>query len=220
MEMFQQHEALPGSAATAAVEERMAFLKKVYGLLTLSVLFAAGTAYVTQGMVGPGMFWPVMIAYIAMVFVAQAVARKPGINVLAMFAFTGLSGVVLGMVVPAYNAHIVEQALALTVLIFAGLTFYVMSSKKDFSFMGGFLFVGLLVIIGGSLLNAFVFQSAAGEFIISAGGVILFSGFILFDTSNILRNYDVRDYTSATLALYLDILNLFLFLLRLLSNRN
>jgi FtsH-binding integral membrane protein len=55
---------------------------------------------------------------------------------------------------------------------------------------------------------------------IAAGGVVLFSGFILFDTSNILRHYDVQDYTSATLALYLDVLNLFLFLLRLLGNRN
>ena len=76
------------------------------------------------------------------------------------------------------------------------------------------------MVLVGSLLNAFFFQSPAGEFIIAAGGVLLFSGFILYDTSNILRHYDVEDYTSATLALYLDILNLFLFLLRLLNNRN
>ncbi|MEE8396099.1 MAG: Bax inhibitor-1 family protein, partial [bacterium] len=73
-----------------------------------------------------------------------------------------------------------------------------------------------VAVIAGSLLNLF-FQSPITEFAIAGAGVILFSGFILYDTSNILRNYDVGDYTAATLSLYLDILNLFLFLLRLLS---
>jgi FtsH-binding integral membrane protein len=140
--------------------------------------------------------------------------------VLALFAFTGVSGLTLGPVMLVYQADAIQQALVLTVLIFGALTLYVMVSKRDFSFLGGFLITGLIVVIVGSLLNAFLFQSPAAEFMIAAGGVVLFSGFILFDTSNILRHYDVQDYTSATLALYLDVLNLFLFLLRLLGNRN
>ncbi len=150
----------------------------------------------------------------------MAVRRKPGLNVAALFAFTTVSGLTLGPVMLVYNAGVVQEALVLTVLIFGGLTMYVMLSKRDFSFLGGFLITGLIVVIVGSLLNAFLFQSPAGEFMLAAGGVLLFSGFILYDTSNILRHYDVEDYTSATLALYLDILNLFLFLLRLLSSRD
>ncbi|MCZ6647444.1 MAG: Bax inhibitor-1 family protein, partial [SAR324 cluster bacterium] len=116
-----------------------------------------------------------------------------------------------------YGLGAVQEALVLTLLIFGSLTLYVMLSKKDFSYLGSFLIMGLVLIIGGSLLNAFVFQSELGRFVISAGGVLLFSGYILYDTSNILRHYDVEDYTSATLALYLDILNLFLFILMLLG---
>jgi FtsH-binding integral membrane protein len=170
--------------------------------------------------VSPGLMLVLFIAEIALIFFAMAVRRKPGLNLVALFAFTTVSGLTLGPVMLVYNAAVIQEALVLTVLIFGGLTFYVMASKKDFSFLGGFLITGLIVVLVGSLLNAFFFQSPAGEFIIAAGGVLLFSGFILYDTSNILRHYDVEDYTSATLALYLDILNLFLFLLRLLNNRN
>jgi FtsH-binding integral membrane protein len=208
------------SAANATVEARMAFLRKVYSLLTLSLLTAAAGAYVGRLFVSPGLMLVLFIAEIALIFFAMAVRRKPGLNLVALFAFTTVSGLTLGPVMLVYNAAVIQEALVLTVLIFGGLTFYVVASKKDFSFLGGFLITGLIVVLVGSLLNAFFFQSPAGEFIIAAGGVLLFSGFILYDTSNILRHYDVEDYTSATLALYLDILNLFLFLLRLLNNRN
>ena len=208
------------SAASASVEERMVFLKRVYGLLTLSLLSAAVGAYVGRAIVSPGLMLVMFIAEIALIFFAMAVRRKPGLNLVALFAFTTVSGLTLGPVMLVYNAGVVQEALVLTVLIFGGLTLYVMMSRRDFSFLGGFLVTGLIVMIVGSLLNAFLFQSPAAEFAIAAGGVILFSGFILYDTSNILRHYDVRDYTSATLALYLDVLNLFLLLLRLLGNRD
>jgi FtsH-binding integral membrane protein len=222
MEMFGNRSAgyALNSAAAAGVEERMAFLKRVYGLLTLSLLVAAVGAYVGRAFVSPGLMFVLFIVEIALIFFAFAVRRKPGLNVLALFAFTGVSGLTLGPVMLVYQADAIQQALVLTVLIFGALTLYVMVSKRDFSFLGGFLITGLIVVIVGSLLNAFLFQSPAAEFMIAAGGVVLFSGFILFDTSNILRHYDVQDYTSATLALYLDVLNLFLFLLRLLGNRN
>lgn len=222
MAMFGMSAAQPhiNSAAVAPVEERMAFLKKVYGLLTLSLMSAVVGAWVGGQYISPAAMFPLFIVEIALIFFAMAVRRKPGLNLVALFAFTSVSGLTLGPVMLVYSMPAIQEALVLTVLIFAALTFYVFTSKRDFSFLGGFLIVGLVVVIVGSLLNVFLFQSAAGEFIISAGGVLLFSGFILYDTSNILRNYDVEDYTSATLALYLDILNLFLFLLRLLSGRN
>ena len=215
----ERAETLVNSAANASVDERLAFLKKVYGLLALSLLSAAVGAVIGQAL-NPALLLPLFIVEIGLIFYAMAVRRKAGWNLFALFAFTSVSGLTLGPVMTIYNAAAIQEALVLTVLIFGGLTLYVMGSKRDFSFLGGFLVTGLIVVILGSLLNAFWFQNPAGEFIIAAGGVLLFSGFILYDTSNILRHYEVEDYTSATLALYLDILNLFLFLLRLLGNRN
>ncbi|MCH8841825.1 MAG: Bax inhibitor-1/YccA family protein [SAR324 cluster bacterium] len=207
------------SPANATVEERMAFLKKVYGLLSLSLLSAVIGAYFGKAL-PPGLMMPLFIVEIVLVIFAMAVRRKPVWNVVALFSFTTLSGVTLGPVMVIYNAGVIQEALVLTLLIFGGLTFYVMTTKKDFSYLSGFLIVGLITVIIGGLLNAFLFQSPMLEFAMAGGGVILFSGFILYDTSNILRNYDVQDYTSATLALYLDVLNLFLFLLRLLGGRD
>ena len=207
------------SPANATVEERMAFLKKVYGLLSLSLLSAVIGAYFGKAL-PPGLMIPLFIVEIVLVIFAMAVRRKPVWNVVALFSFTTLSGVTLGPVMVIYNAGVIQEALVLTLLIFGGLTFYVMTTKKDFSYLSGFLIVGLITVIIGGLLNAFLFQSPMLEFAMAGGGVILFSGFILYDTSNILRNYDVQDYTSATLALYLDVLNLFLFLLRLLGGRD
>ena len=207
------------SPANATVEERMAFLKKVYGLLSLSLLSAVIGAYFGKAL-PPGLMIPLFIVEIVLVIFAMAVRRKPVWNVVALFSFTTLSGVTLGPVMVIYNAGVIQEALVLTLLIFGGLTFYVMTTKKDFSFLSGFLIVGLITVIIGGLLNAFLFQSPMLEFAMAGGGVILFSGFILYDTSNILRNYDVQDYTSATLALYLDVLNLFLMLLRLLGGRD
>ncbi len=210
---------MPNSAAAVGVEERMAFLKKVYGLLTLSLLSATVGAFVGQAL-NPGLMLPLFVFELVLIFFALAVRRKPVLNLIALFAFTTVSGLTLGPVMVVYNAAAIQEALLLTVVIFGSLTLYVIMSKKDFSFLSGFLITGLVVVIVGSLLNAFLFQNPMGEFIISAGGVVLFSGFILYDTSNILRNYEVQDYTAATLSLYLDILNLFLFLLRLLSSRD
>jgi FtsH-binding integral membrane protein len=117
----------------------------------------------------------------------------------------------------AVGPSIATQAFALTAITFGGLTMYVVFSKKDFSFMSGFLMVGLITIVIGSLLNMFLFQSPMMHFMMSGVGVILFSGFILYDTSNIMRNYATDEYISATLALYLDILNLFTALLSILG---
>ena len=93
---------------------------------------------------------------------------------------------------------------------------YVIFSKRDFSFMQGFLFTGLIVVVIGSLINMF-FGSSLAQFMISGAAVLLFSGFILYDTSNILRHYGTDEHVSATLALYLDILNLFIALLSILG---
>lgn len=83
--------------------------------------------------------------------------------------------------------------------------------------MSGFLMTGLIVLVVGGLLNMFFIQSGMWHFVMSGASVLLFSGFILYDTSNILRYYGTDEYVSATLALYLDVLNLFIALLSILN---
>ena len=134
----------------------------------------------------------------------------------SLFSFTTVTGLVLGPLLYSVGPTIAAEAFALTALTFGGLTLYVIFSKRDFSFMQGFLFTGLMIVLFGSLINMF-FGSSMMHFIISGASVLLFSGFILYDTSNILRHYGKDQYVSATLALYLDILNLFVALLSILG---
>lgn len=211
------------TAANASVGERLGFLKKVYGLLSASILSATVGA-----VLGLGPLYPIVaqlgilsfIAFIGSFFFLMYAQRKPGINMVALFSFTTITGLMIGPMLNAYivagAGMIVVEALALTTVTFVGLTAYVIFSKKDFSFMGGFLMTGLIILIVGGVINIFL-QNSMLQFVFSGVGVLIFSGFILYDTSNILRHYSTDDYVSATVALFLDILNLFMYLLAFLG---
>ena len=208
-------------AASVSVGERLAFIKKVYGLLALSLVTAAIGAHL--GSDPDLLLIPVasnmmlfFILEIGLIFFAQFVSRKPGLNMVALFSFTTVTGLVVGPLLYRVGPSIALEAFALTALTFGGLTMYVIFSKRDFSFMQGFLFTGLMIVVFGALINMF-FASPMTHFMISGASVLLFSGFILYDTSNVLRNYGTDEYVSATLALYLDILNLFIALLSILG---
>lgn len=222
MEPMYGHAAQPMTVAQASVPERMAFLRKVYGLLSLSIFLAAtaswmtlsNTAFLETVIANSFLF---LILYIATFIFVMVARNKETLGLVALFSFTIASGVVLTPTLLMYTGATITNALFLTGITFAGLTLYALRSKKDFSFLGGMLTVSLIVLIIGGLLNAFIFKSAAISFMYSAAGVLIFSGFILYDTSNIMRRYPTDAYISATLALYLDILNLFLMLLHLLG---
>ena len=210
-------------AASVSTTDRLAFIKKVYSLLAMSMGTAAVGAYLGSGplllLVAPNMML-FFILQIALIFFASFAARKPGLNMVALFSFTTVSGLTLGPLLYQVGPSIAAEAFALTAITFAGLSLYVVYSKKDFSFMSGFLMTGLIVVIVGGLLNMFFIQSGMMHFVMSGASVLLFSGFILYDTSNILRYYGTDEYVSATLALYLDILNLFIALLSILGIMN
>ncbi len=213
------------TAAHASVEERMGFIRKVYALFFAATLFAVGG-------VGIGfMFPPVMMAVIEHpwlsffaliggVFGAQAVRLVPGVNLLALFAFTTFTGVFISPLIAIYtqlNPASIWQAGLLTVGIFGGLTAYVFVSKKDFSFMRGMMMTGLIVVVLAGVLNLFIVGSSALSFGISCAALLLFSGFVLYDTSNIIRRYPTNEYVAGALDLYLDAFNIFLALLRILN---
>ena len=207
-------------AASVTTTDRLVFIKKVYSLLAMSMGTAAVGAYLGSGplllLVAPNMML-FFILQIGLIFFASFAARKPGLNMIALFSFTTISGLTLGPLLYQVGPSIAAEAFGLTAVTFAGLSMYVVYSKKDFSFMSGFLMTGLIVLVVGGLLNMFFIQSGMMHFVMSGASVLLFSGFILYDTSNILRYYGTDEHVSATLALYLDVLNLFIALLSILN---
>src|SRR5919206_1589628 len=213
------------TAARAGVEERMGFVRKVYALFFAATLFAV--AGVGVGLAFPAVMmtivahpWLTFFVLIGGVMGAQAVRLVPGVNLLALFAFTTLTGVVISPAIAIYtrlNPASILQAGLLTVGIFGGLTAYVFVSKKDFSFMRGMVTTGLIVVILAGTLNLFIVGSSALAFAISCAALLLFSGFVLYDTSNIIRRYPTNEYVAGALALYLDAFNIFLALLRILN---
>jgi modulator of FtsH protease len=213
------------TAARAGVEERMSFVRKVYALFFAATLFAivgvgVGLSYRPLLLFAFQHPYVMFFAMLGGVMGAQAVRHVPGVNLVALFGFTALTGVVISPLIAVYtrlNPASILQAGVLTVGIFGGLTAYVFISKKDFSFMRGMVVTGLIVVFLASMLNFFIVGSSAFAFAISCAALLLFSGFVLYDTSNIIRRYPVNEYVSGALALYLDAFNIFLALLRILN---
>jgi modulator of FtsH protease len=213
------------TAAQASVAERMGFIRKVYALFFVGTLFAIGG--VALGMSFPPLFefalehpFIMLLLMLGAVMGAQAVRHVPVVNVVALFAFTTFTGVVISPLmyyVSLYNPASIWQAGGLTVGIFGGLTAYVFISKRDFSFLHGMLWTGLIIMILGGFLNWFVVGSSALGFGLAAATLLLFSGFVLYDTSNIMRRYPTNEYIAGALDLYLDAFNIFLALIRILN---
>jgi modulator of FtsH protease len=212
------------TAAQASLADRLGFIRKVYALFFIATLFAVGG--VALGFMFPPLMiamaqhpWIVLLLMLGGVIGAQAVRHVPGINLLALFGFTTLTGVIISpilFIISQVNPASIVQAGVLTVGIFGGLTAYVFISRRDFSFLRGMVVTGLIVVILAGLLNIFIGSSALG-FAVAAATLLLFSGFVLYDTSNIIRRYPTNEYVAGALSLYLDAFNIFLALLRLLN---
>lgn len=201
-------------------------LRNTYSLLAMTLAFSAIMAAVSMS-VGLGRGASLVCSITALVLVWFVLPRtansSAGIGV--VFAFTGLMGLSLGPMLHYYLAlpsggAMVMQALGGTALVFFSLSAYVLTTKKDFSFMGGFLFAGLMVVlfamVGGLVASLFGVDVSAFQLAMSAAIVLLMSGFILFDTSRIVNGGETN-YIMATTALYLNIYNLFVSLLHLIG---
>jgi FtsH-binding integral membrane protein len=216
------------TAAEATLQERLGFIRKVYSLFFAATLFAIGGvllgfAYEPFRMFALEHPWIMLFAVLGGVFGASALRHKPGINLVALFGFTTLTGVMISPLlwyVSLTNPASILQAGVLTVGIFGGLTAYVFISNKDFSFLRGMLVTGLIVVVLAGLLNMLIVGSTALGFATAAASLLLFSGFVLYDTSNIIRRYPTNEYVAGALDLYLDAFNIFLALIRLLNSRD
>jgi FtsH-binding integral membrane protein len=142
-------------------------------------------------------------------------------NIGLVFLFTFVAGVMVSPVIYVYNQMqpgVVGQAAFLTGTTFAVLTLYAFVSRRDFSALGGFFTVGLWVLIATSLLNLF-FRNPTASLWIAAGTVFVFGGLLVFDTWRLRNVYGPEDYVQAAVAIYLDLLNMFLAILSLLGGR-
>jgi len=196
-----------------ATDERISFLGKVYGMLSLGILVGAVGAWMSIGMAFPAEHpWIMLFAIVGSIVAANYVSRIPVVNVGFFAFFTYLTGMsmspIIGTLV-SINPAAITQAFLMTSVIFAALTGYVFYSKKDFTYLGGYLFVALISIIVIGLSNIFIFESSMLSTIISGIGILLFSAYILYDTSDILQNHDNDEYVSGAISLYLDFYLLF-----------
>ena len=196
-------------------------LKNTYLLLSATLGFSALMAVASMAIGVPPIAYLVSLiaAMVLGIFVLPRTANSTsGIGVI--FLITGLMGFGLGSVLSMYMAlpkgpQVIASAFAGTGIIFLGLSGYALTSKRDFSFMGGFLFAGMMVVVLAMIGNIFL-QMPALSLAVSAGIILIMSGFILFDTSRIIRGGETN-YIMATYGLYLSIFNIFLSLLQILG---
>ncbi|KTD51717.1 carrier/transport protein [Legionella quinlivanii] len=196
-------------------------LRNTYLLLSMTFLFSALTAYLSYASKAGPMNPFVMIAGVyGLMFLTQAL-RNSAWGLVSAFAFTGFLGYTLGPILNFYVAsfsngpQLIGTALGGTGMIFFALSGYALTTKKDFSFLGGFLFVGMMVALLAMIAGLF-FDIPALQLTISAAFVLISSGLILFQTSEIIHGGETN-YISATISLYVSIYNLFISLLNILS---
>lgn len=172
--------------------------------------------------VPPSLMLPLMIFEIVILLIALFFRKKKTIGYGFLYFFTTLTGVTAYPIITHYvnsmGANMVLVGLITTIIIFASLATYSWKSKKDFTFLGGILFAALIGLILLSVLNIFFPLGSFMVLLLTLGGILIFSGFILYDIS-VIKNYDLTeaDVPLMALNLYLDFLNLFLDILRLLG---
>jgi modulator of FtsH protease len=198
-------------------------LRSTYALLAMTLLFSAVTAGISMAVGMPHSLSLVFsIGALVLVWFVLPRTANSSMGIVVVFAFTGLLGASLGPILNHYLAManggmVITQALGGTALVFFSLSAYVLTTRKDFSFMGGFLMVGIVVAVVGMLVaSMFGIDVSLFHLGFSMLIVLLMSGFILYDTSRIVNGGETN-YIMATTSLYLNIYNLFISLLHILG---
>lgn len=196
-------------------------LRNTYALLSMTLLFSAATAGLSMYMnlPHPGLIMT-LVGFYGLLFLTEKLVNSAW-GLLSVFALTGFMGLTIGPIINMYvnnlgnGSQIVMTAMAGTGVIFLGLSAYALTSRKDFSFLGGFLMVGILVAFLAGL-GAYFFQIPALSLGVSAMFILLMSGMILWQTSNIIHGGETN-YIRATVGLFVSIYNLFMSLLSILG---
>ncbi|XP_072257394.1 protein lifeguard 4 [Pyxicephalus adspersus] len=215
------------NVASASIQIRMDFLRKVYTILSVQILLTTVTAAVflyfesikTFVHESPGLLLLCAIGSLGTILALTIYRHQHPVNLYLLFGFTLLEAVTVGIAVTFYEVAVVLQAFILTSAVFLGLTAFTFQTKKDFSKLGAGLFAGLWILIIAGFLR-FFFYSETLEIAIAAGGALLFCGFIIYDTHLLMHKLSPEEHILASINLYLDIINLFLHILRLLQAVN
>lgn len=196
-------------------------LRNTYLLLSLTLLCSAATASFALLTNAPPLgFLMTILGMYGLMFLTTA-SRNSGFGLVAIFLFTGFMGYTLGPLLNFYihtfsnGNQLIMTALGGTGLIFFALSAYVLTTRKDFSYLGGFLFVAVMVAFL-AMIAGFFFHIPALQLIISSAFVLISSGMILFQTSLIIQGGE-RNYIMATVSLFVALFNLFISLLQILS---
>jgi FtsH-binding integral membrane protein len=228
-----------GGVRTAQIDEGLrAHMNKVYGLMSLAMLVTGAVAYTVgsseallQQIFGSPLRWVVMFAPLIVVFGFGAMINRMSAAVaqIVFYVFAGLMGLSLSFIFAVYTGISIAQTFVVTAIAFAGLSLYGYTTKKDLSGWGTFLIMGVIGLVVASIVNIFL-ASPALMFAISAIGVLIFAGLTAYDTQSIKNEYIQmaaqgdqewlgKAAIMGALRLYLDFLNMFMFLLQFMGNR-
>ncbi len=213
-----------GYAPVQTAQAQASLMQRVAYLLSTALLVTAGCAYLSRDWSG-ALGFPLAIGTFVCVFALNFARRNATLGLVLLYALSVMEGLMMGPLIAAivssypYGGAIVAEATAISGVLIAGLGTYVWISNKDFGYLGKFLFIGLIAVIVITFISFFWHTLAAmGQFqmLISLAIVALFVGFTLYDFSNIKLRYGPNDFVIATVNLYLDFLNLFWAILRIL----
>ncbi|KAG7547569.1 Bax inhibitor 1-related [Arabidopsis suecica] len=224
------NELYPGMKESS--ELRWAFIRKVYSILSLQMLLTVGVSavvyfvrpipeFITETHRGVAVFFVVLILPFLLLWPLLAFEKKHPINCIVLSIFTLSISFAVGICCSLSKGRIVLEAAILTSVMVFGLTIYTFWAVKrghDFSFLGPFLFGALLIILAFSLLQIFHPLGKLSSMIFSGIASIVFCGYIIFDTNQLIKKLNYDEYIPAAIRLYLDVMNLFLNLLGIMSN--
>ncbi len=205
---------------TAVWSDSNTVLRNTYGLLALTLAFSGVVAYFSQqmNMPHPGMMLT-LVGFYGLFFLTMKL-RNSGWGLLTTFALTGFMGYTLGPILNMYmglpnGGSIISSAFAMTAFVFTGLSAFVLITRKDMSFLSGFITVGFFVLLA-AMIAGLIFNISGLQLAISAGFVLFSSAVIQFQTSSIINGGE-RNYIMATISLYVSIYNMFISLLSILG---
>jgi len=219
--MNQSTNTVARRGSSEAVFATNKLIRNTYMLLSMTLLFSAATAGISMvtNFPHPGLLIT-LVTYFGLLFLIQAF-KDSAWGIVCVFALTGFMGLTLGPILNLYVSHfangteLIMTALGGTGAIFVGLSSYALATRKDFSFMGGFLFAGILVAFLAGI-GAAIFALPTLSLVVSGMFIILMSGLILYQTSAMIHGGETN-YILATVTLYVSIYNLFMSLLHLLA---
>ncbi|KAI9861998.1 MAG: hypothetical protein M1824_001742 [Vezdaea acicularis] len=216
-----------GSVAEATIDIRMQFVRKVYAILTVQLLATAilsSVSFFSKNykhwiQSNQWLMWVSLFGAIGFMLLTFWKRKSYPTNLVFLTGFTALEAYSISVIVSFYQSRIVLEALILTLGIFVALTLFACQTKYDFTSWMPYLFGGLWGLILFGFMAAFFPYNSTVELLYSGLAAVIFSGYILVDTQLIMRHYHVEEEIAAAISLYLDIINLFLAILRILNSQ-